>query len=67
MSFIRKKPKTISVNFFVNVHEGEEERTVQAWQQVLARATPQEADILARLFNNDCKRKQALTLAEKFL
>lgn len=61
------KPKTITASFTVNVHEGNEEKTVNQLQQVLTRATPDEVETLAKLFANDTKRKLAMSMAKNYL
>ncbi len=62
-----KKPKTISASFTLNVHEGSEDKTVNEAQQILTRATPDEVELLSRLFDNERLRSMALKAADKML
>lgn len=67
MAFINKKPKTIAATVNMNVHHGEESKTINEVQQILTRATPDEIAVLAKLFANDTKRKMAISMANKYL
>jgi len=66
---IQFKRKIVPIELKVQCHayeDNEAETTIQV-QQFISTATPDEIALLSKLFQNDDKRKQAISLAKRFL